>query len=71
MDLIQLHLNIMITVLCIQWGMYLIGLMDVIFKGKTHSLSLNIDTLAQGDTAATVALISFGAVMYTIHTNIV
>ena len=54
--------NMMLTVLCIQWGMFMVGLIDVLFTRTTHKLNLGIDNLAQGDIAAAVILISFGAV---------
>eukprot|EP01084_Bolivina_argentea_P174065 301515_1 len=56
-------LNMMLTVLCIQWGLFMTGLIDVLFTRIPHKLVIGIDNLVQGDIAAAVVLISFGAVL--------
>merc|ERR1719295_229433 len=53
----------MLTVLCIEWGMFMNGLVDVLFGAPPHKLTIGVDSIAQGDIAAAVILISFGAVL--------
>ena len=54
--------TLMLTVLCIQWGIFMNGLVDIIFGAPAHKLMIGVDSIAQGDIAAAVILISFGAV---------
>lgn len=65
-----LSLNMMLSALCIQWGMFMQGLVDILFTHEPHQLTVSIDGLAQGDIAAAVILISMGAVMFTLYTYI-
>ena len=56
--------NMMLTVLCIN-GPYLCFFIDILFSDaqKQYKINITVDSLGQGDIAAAVILISFGAVL--------
>jgi len=61
--------TLMLTVLCVQWGMLCKGVIGIPFEFGNdpteagHTITLSIDSVAGGDIAAAAVLISFGAVL--------
>merc|ERR1719289_106587 len=55
--------NMLVAVLCIQWGILCHGFWKCAFSGKWDAIELQTDSLVVGDFAAGTILISFGGLL--------